>query len=282
MIVVAYQFSVPYALDEAINLLIDAAYRCGAKVKTLSPTSFEFGIAPWSGAIRIKHSTYLAETNGVTVVRIRATGTDTKSLYHKIWDRYLTTLENISDKELPIVSGTPYIVRTSQIGGGIEHESVGSGISVGGAIAGSLLFGDLGAVAGAYSGAKRNTREVLSDRAIFLLQYSNGLVEEMEIMKNSKLYAEVVSKLNADFKVIHKPKLSAEEIAHSNVAEKRHSKITVFLRLLLLFFCIELILLVSILFLPDPLATVDFLLIFFIAPITFIVLIIKTLVKKGP
>lgn len=280
MIIATYQFTMPYSLEESMNLLMDSARKSSAKVKSLSATSFEFGIAPWTGAVRIKHSTYLAQSGGLTVVRIRASGTDTANLYHKVWDRYLTTLENSSDKELPIISGNPYIVRTTQIGGGTEQESVGSGISVGGAIAGGLLFGELGAVAGAYSGAKRNTREVLSDRAIFLIQYSNGLVEEKEILKKSKLYAEAMSKLNADFTVVHKQRLSPQEIKSNAAESKKRSKIAHFFRLLGLFVAIELILLSSILFLPDPIATIDFLLLFFLIPITFIVLIIRAFIKK--
>ena len=173
-----------------------------------------------------------------------------------------------------------YIVSTRQIGGGIDHESLSSGPSLVGAITGGLLFGDVGAVAGAYSGAKRTSRAVLSDRAIFLVLFSNGLVEEMEILKTSKLYAEVMAKLNADFKVIHKPKLTEQELAIYISENKQHSKFFDVLKLILMFFLIELVLLVSIIFLPDALATVDFILLFFICPITFIVLIIKKIIKK--
>lgn len=201
MRIASYQFTMPYSPEDSAAVLKRAARNCGAKLKDLGVGSFEFGISPWSGAVRIKHTTFISEVKGVTTVRIRASGTETKSLYPQVWNTFLVALEAISSKELPIISGTPFIVRTTQIGGGIQSESTDSGFSAAGAITGGLLFGEVGAVVGGYSGSKRTTKDVLSDRALFLVQYSNGLIEELEVKKNSKLYAEIIAKLGADFAI---------------------------------------------------------------------------------
>ena len=115
------------------------------------------------------------------------------------YDKFINALTEVGI-DVPVVPGEPYIVTTVQLGGGIEQQLFSKkNISLGGAIAGGLLFGDLGMLMGAYGSGKTRgrTKTVLSNSAIFLLCYSNGMVEEREVKKGSKLYVEVMAKLGA-------------------------------------------------------------------------------------
>ena len=178
---------------------MDAVELCKSKARAKPGGEFSFKITPAPGYFRIKFLLYISESNGFTTIRIRASGNDLKRLHFMAYDKFINALHQVG-LDVPVVPGEPYIVTTIQIGGGIEQQfSARNQFSVGGAIAGGLLFGDLGALVGAYGGGKTRgrTKTVLSNSAIFLLCYSNGMVEEKEVKKGSRLYVEAMAKLGA-------------------------------------------------------------------------------------
>lgn len=165
---------------------------------------------------------YLSESEGVTTLRFLNKANSGKKNVMQAYDRFIITLGQVG-LDIPVIPGKPYIVTTMQIGGGIEQKFTSTqNFSVGGAVVGGLLFGDLGAVIGGYSGTRRGqTRSFLSNSAFFLICYSNGWIEEREVRKNSTLYAEVMAKLNAA-PVIRKESLDSERMDYiATISEKK-------------------------------------------------------------
>lgn len=151
---------------------------------------------------------YLSETAGVSTIRILYNGMCSYSLVLTAHDMFLDALSN-TGLEIPVVSGAPYIVTTMRMSDGLEQQFTSKKqFSAGGALMGGALFGDLGAIVGGYNGkTKGKTRAAFSNSALFVLCYSNGMVEEREVKKNTRLYTEAMAKLNAD-PVIHKSTIS--------------------------------------------------------------------------
>lgn len=196
---ISYQFVVPHGYSHTASAIVDAVTLCKSKVKEKPGGEFSFKILPASGYFRIKFLLYISESGGNTTIRIKSSGNDLKRLHFMAYDKFINALTEVGI-DVPVLPGDPYIVTTVQIGGGIEQQFYArKQLSVGGAITGGLLFGDLGALIGAYGGGRSRgqTKTVLSNSAIFLLCYSNGMVEEKEIKKSSKLYLEVMAKLEA-------------------------------------------------------------------------------------
>lgn len=196
---ISYQFIVPHGYSQTASAIVDAVALCKSKAKAKPGGEFSFKILPASGYFRIKFLLYISESDGSTTIRIKASGNDLKRLHFMAYDKFINALSEVG-LDVPVVPGEPYIVTTVQIGGGIEQQfHARKQLSLGGAITGGLLFGDLGALMGAYGGGRTRgrTKTVLSNSTIFLLCYSNGMVEEREVKKGSKLYVEVMAKLGA-------------------------------------------------------------------------------------
>lgn len=195
---ISYQFTIPNEYNEVAESVINAVRFCNEKCNWTRSGQFTFKLSPGFGYFAIKFTVYISESCGLTTMRILTDGADRKALHFRTYDMFLSALEEMGI-DLPVVTGEPYIVTASQIGGGIEQRfDSRQSVSVSGAVIGGLLFGDLGAVAGAYSGPTRGkTKSVLSNSALFRIYYSNGMVEEREVKKGTKEYAEIMAKLNA-------------------------------------------------------------------------------------
>lgn len=210
---ISYQFTVPQDYGWVHNAIINATKICRCRVTTTSGRGFTFKMSPGFGYFKIKFTVFFSTANGITTIRIMTSGADRKDLHFRVYDKFLIALKR-SGLYLPVIPGKPYIVTTIQLGGGIEQRfSITSSPSLGGALVGGFLFGDVGALIGGlgYSSSKGRSRTVLSNSALFLLCYSNGMIEEREVKKTSRLYTEVMAKLGAD-PVIHEVNTFPEPI----------------------------------------------------------------------
>lgn len=189
----SFQFTVNSDYETTANSVKNAVSKLGHKCKENIGGEFVFSVST------CKFFLYLSESNRISTLRILLKNSgSSKTCIMQVYDRFLFALEQ-SGLEIPVVPGKPYIVTTFSIGGGIEQAFVGKQrFSIGGAVFGGFLFGDLGAIVGGFNGPiKGSTKSYISNSALFLICYSNGLIEEKEVRKNTKLYTEVMAKLNA-------------------------------------------------------------------------------------
>lgn len=194
----SFQFTVNSSFSSVAEAVRTASLKFGNKCKERPGGEFSFIV---SG---LKFYLFISESNNICTLRFMNKANSGKNTILQAYDRFIVALEE-SGLEIPIVPGKPYIVTTLQLGGGMEQSFIGrQNFSMGGAALGGILFGDLGAIIGGFSGpVKGKTKTYLSNSAFFLICYSNGMIEEKEVRKNTKLYAEVMAKLNAA-PVIHK------------------------------------------------------------------------------
>lgn len=175
----SYQFTVPYEYDTVSKAIFRAASMCNSDCSATYSGEFNFKIVPSFGSFAIKFVLYLSETDGITTLRIMTTGTDNRKAHFKSYDKFLNALET-SGISVPVVPGDPYIVSATMVGDGTEQR----------------FTNRMGGVATNMATAKVKT--VLSKNVSFSVYYSNGMIEEAEVKRNSKLYAELMAKLNAN------------------------------------------------------------------------------------
>lgn len=220
----SFQFTVNSDYSTVANAVRTAAIKLKTKCKERPGGEFSFRV---SG---LKFFLYVSESNEICTLRFLQRNDSGKKAVLEAYDRILVALED-AGLEIPVVPGKPYIVTTLQLGGGIEQTFVGKqSFSMGGAAVGGFLFGDLGAAIGGFSGpVKGKTKSFLSNSAFFLLCYSNGMIEEKEVRKNTKLYAEVMAKLNAT-PVIHKDESTKTYVAEVSKTDSPHNSMSEFFK----------------------------------------------------
>lgn len=231
----SFQFTVKSNYNTVAEAIRKATQICGNGCKERPGGEFSFRI---SG---LKFFLYVSESNDICTLRLLLKNNGSTSNYIlQAYDRFLISLVQ-SGLDIPVVPGKPYIVTTVAIGGGIEQKYTSSQpFSVGGAVVGGFLFGDLGAIVGGYGGTRKGqTKSFLSNSALFLLCYSNGMIEEKEVKKNTKLYAEVMAKLNAD-PVIPKRPISADNMENI-LKENQESVSSILGRVIPAIICVSLI-----------------------------------------
>lgn len=197
--VAIYQFSVPHDFDTTAAAIRGAVALFGKKLKERPGGEFIFTVPVTALKTGPNYAVYISDTDGVTTIRIMQTSEISKKYQRIAYDKLLVALAR-NGLDIPVSTGEPYIVTATQIGGGLEQQFTSKqSMSVGGAIAGGMLFGDLGSAMGAFSGKTTGrSKTVLSNSALFLICYSNGMIEEKEVKKNTRLYTEVLAKLNAN------------------------------------------------------------------------------------
>ena len=179
MAYLSYQFTVPFEYDVVSKAIFRAASLCNSSCSTTYGGEFNFKIVPSFGSFAIKFVLYLSETDGICTLRITSKGTDNQKVHFKAYDKFLNALEE-SGISIPVVPGDPYIVSASMIGDGTEQR----------------FANRMGGVATNIATAKVKT--VLSTHVSFSIYYSNGMIKEETVKRNSKLYSELIAKLNAN------------------------------------------------------------------------------------
>lgn len=199
----SFQFTVAEDYETVADAIRKACAASAKKHSERPGGEFTYSIKA-NATASVNFVLYLSEAAGVSTVRIMSSGIAGYPMVLRAHDAFLEALES-TGLEIPIVPGTPYIVTAMQTSDGLEQQFTSKKqFSAGGALMGGMLFGDLGAVVGGYNGkTKGKTKTTFSNSVLFVLCYSNGMIEEREVKKNTKLYAEVMAKLNAD-PVIHK------------------------------------------------------------------------------
>ena len=113
----------------------------------------------------------------------------------RVWDDFVITLTlSCPQYDFGLSSGSFHIVSAKFMTNGIEqqfHSVSFNRPSIGGAVVGGALFGDVGAIIGSGRGTtytSGTTTSSFSNSVLVKLRYSNGLILEGELSTKSKVY----------------------------------------------------------------------------------------------
>lgn len=120
----------------------------------------------------------------------------------KLWDEFITTMMLMyRNLDFELERGKFHITSAKLMSNGIEQTYASVSISrpsIGGALIGGALFGDVGAIVGGSGGKTRTIGGSSSgfvDTVLLKVRYSNGLNLEGKISKTSSIYHKIVTGL---------------------------------------------------------------------------------------
>lgn len=121
----------------------------------------------------------------------------------KLWQEFVRFLTLMyPNLDFGLERGTFHIVAAKIMSDGIEQVFSSASVSrpsIGGAIMGGLLFGDVGAIIGGTCGKTHTTgvsKGVMSDNVLVTVRYSNGFNLEGTISKKSSVYNKILASLS--------------------------------------------------------------------------------------
>lgn len=120
-----------------------------------------------------------------------------------VWNAFIESLtRHFPDTDFGILPGNPYLVMAQFVGGETKEVFVSSTLhrpSLGGAVLGGLLFGQVGAIIGSSytsSCTTGSSSTKFSNSILTKARYSNGLLAEGEVQKSSPTYNEILVNLS--------------------------------------------------------------------------------------
>jgi hypothetical protein len=156
---------------------------------TVLPSKFTFFVG--DGVVRV--------VNGKGTMQMLEMGPFKVAGYAAIWNAFIESLlKTAPGVDFGIRPGDSELVEVQFFGDGIEEVFVSTtrhSPSLGGAVLGGMLFGTAGAIIGSsagtsYTTGKSSTR--FSNEVLARGRYSDGLIAEAVISKNSHLYNEIM------------------------------------------------------------------------------------------
>lgn len=205
-----YTFQTPWGVNETCNVIKYTVESMNGKVKmvspgcmkakwntqkyhsrryyTLGPTKFRFYIG--DGIVRV-----VTGSAEMQIIRMRFKLANV----HIVWNAFIESLiKAVPGIDFGIRPGDPELVAAQFFDNGLEQVFVSTTRnhpSIGGAVLGGLLFGPAGAIIGGSSGRSYTTGKSstnFSNIALVKARYSNGLLAEGRISKNSPTYQEIM------------------------------------------------------------------------------------------
>ena len=172
-----FQFNVYSDYESTKSAILDAARknRCRATAKG---DEISFKMSPFFGSFKVSFLLYIADKENFCTVRIMLQGNEKTKARMKVYDKFLTSLIS-SGLKITAEPGTYRIVSATMIGDGTEQR----------------FTNRLGGVA--TNMTKSKVKTVLAKNVTFSIHYSNGMVEEKEVKRNSKLFSELMAKLDS-------------------------------------------------------------------------------------
>ncbi len=206
-----FTFRTPWGMNEACDAIKVTIESMNGKIKEVSPGYFK---AKW----RI-HPAHKTEFNykcefyvGEDMVRAIIKDTNEPknirkfrrlSRMMKFWNTFIEyLLQQYPGVEFGLMPGVPAVSAVKFYGDGTEQvftSTTRNSPNIGGAILGGWLFGTAGAIIGASSGSSHtegSSRIGFSYSIPAKVRYTNGLLLEGHIRKNSPLYHEIMSNLS--------------------------------------------------------------------------------------
>ena len=169
-----------------------------SKVATILPAKFQFYVG--DGVVRAVTG---RANMDIIVMRFKVRGG-----FQSFWDRFIVTLLRIyPDVDFDLRPGDVELTAVEFVGDGTEQVFVSNTVhspSLSGAVLGGLLFGTPGAIIGSSYGTSHTTGSTatkFSNAVLAKARYSNGLLAEGKLQRNSPTYHEIMvnmSRYSAD------------------------------------------------------------------------------------
>lgn len=206
-----YTFRSPWGVDETCNVIKLTVESMKGSVKVVSPSCIKakwrtqpFHSQQYHTVFPSKFTFYVG--NGIVRV-VTKQSILSQSIFmrfkligvERIWNAFIESLMNVAPKvDFGIRPGDLELVAVQFVGDGTEQVFVSTtrnSPSLGGAVLGGMLFGTAGAIIGgtagtSYTTGKSTTR--FSDKVLARGRYSNGLLTEGIVSRNSPVYQEIM------------------------------------------------------------------------------------------
>lgn len=204
-----YSFYTPFSKEDTREMIKNAVYEMGGTVKEDASGSL---VCKW----RSPHFRTVFPSKTVFYIgndQVRAVCGKVKPLYihmriplrgiYFVWNRFLETImRHHPDVDFGVRLGDMEIVAAQFLGEAIEEVRVSTtqhSPSIAGAIIGGELFGDVGAIIGSTYGESHTTERSyrkLANGIFMRVRYSNGMITEGEVVKDSPDYHEILVNLH--------------------------------------------------------------------------------------
>lgn len=205
-----YTFRTPWSVDETCDVIKSTVKSMKGKVKEVSPGCLNAQWRTQSYHSKRYHTVFPTKFRfyvGEGIVRV-VTGSANMQMIpmifkiggiHIVWNAFIESLMTVAPGvDFGVEPGNPKLVAIQFVGDGTEEVFVyttKNSPSWGGAALGGLLFGSVGAIIGASAGTSYTTGKSsmrFSNSVLAKARYSNGLLAEGVLSKNSPTYQEVL------------------------------------------------------------------------------------------
>lgn len=205
-----YTFHSPWGIDETCNVIKDVVESMRGKVKVVSPGCLQ---ASWRTQPCHSKQYYTVFPSkfrfyvGEGLVRAVMGNANFSFIVGRfklgglqiVWNAFIESLMKFApDVDFGLKPGDAELVAAQFVGGETEEVFVSNtrhSPSLGGAVFGGLLFGTPGAIIGSSYGTSHTTGKMstqFSGTVLVKARYSNGLLAEGKLMKNSPAYNEIL------------------------------------------------------------------------------------------
>ena len=202
-----YTFTSPVDTSEMVNIIVGVVEKIGGKSKVSGNTI----TAKWRSrrfkTILAKRFTFYVGKDMVRVVTpcgFNYIEWEWKCYgLIRLWDDFVVCLTQMyPDLDFQLKSGKYHIVSAKIMSDGIEQTFSSTSVrspSIGRALIGGALFGEVGAIVGASHSRTHtsgSTKTVFSRDVLVSVRYSNGLNVEGTISKKSRVYNQILANLS--------------------------------------------------------------------------------------
>ena len=206
-----FTFRTPWGARETSEAIRDTVVSLNGKVKEISPGCFEgkWRIHPdnWTEFF-FKGRFYVGEDMVRVIIKEDVEPVKIKQSYRmskkmKFWNTFVEQLlARYPGVEFGITPGEPTVSGVRLHGDGtvqVFTSTTSNSPNIGGAILGGLIFGAAGAVIGASSGGSHTegySKLGFSHSILATVRYTNGLILEGNLVRNSPVYHEIMSNMS--------------------------------------------------------------------------------------
>lgn len=201
-----YTFYSPWDREKTKEAIKAAVTRLGGKPKEISPgcMSAKWRSPNYATIFPTKFTFYIGDgivravsgTNNMQMIPMRF---KVRGGFQSIWNTFIIALLKLyPDVDFGLRAGDAELVAAEFVGDGTEQVFVSTthnSPSLSGAVVGGLLFGTPGAIIGSSYGTSRTTGKMatqFSGTVLVKARYSNGLLAEGRLQKNSPAYNEII------------------------------------------------------------------------------------------